>query len=148
MVAGFVWPITLEVMAAPPPHRAEVYLHFLTSLAICGLAAAAYPYFVVTFLAVRVLYPSHLGPDGPAAADKAGLWRIGRELGFYQAIATAVPLAAVGLLVWRGTFDAFAFTVLIVTGLVSIGVAYLLVGRIRADLAAPSEAAEPLAATD
>jgi serine/threonine protein kinase len=148
VVAGFVWPITLEVMAAPPPHRAEVYLHFLTSLAICGLAAAAYPYFVVTFLAVRVLYPSHLGPDGPAAADKAGLWRIGRELGFYQAIATAVPLAAVGLLVWRGTFDAFAFTVLIVTGLVSIGVAYLLVGRIRADLAALSEAAEPLAATD
>lgn len=150
LVAGVVWPVTLRLIAGPPPPPmgAEAYIHFLASLAICGLVAAAYPYFVVTFLAVRVLYPAHIGPGGLSAADATALQRVGHQLHYYQAAATAVPLAAVGLLVWRGRFDAFAMTVMIATGLVGIGVALLLEGRIRADLAALFEAAEPLAVTD
>jgi len=157
LVAGLVWPVTLRLAADAPPQGAEAYIHFLASLAVCGLVAAAYPYFVVTFLAVRVLYPAYLGPDGLSAVDAAALRRVGRQLGFYRAVATAVPFVAIVLLVWRNGRTALApptnhvvdpLSVFSIAGLVGIGVAYLLEIRIRADLAALSEAAEPLAATD
>jgi serine/threonine protein kinase len=161
LVAGVVWPMVLQLFAGPPDQGSEAYLHFVVSLAVCGTMAAAYPYFVVTYQAVRVLYPAHLGPDGLAAIDVRALRRVGRELSFYWAVATAVPLVAVApvaLLVYehanakRESQLLFAYVValaiLSVTGVIGTFVAWLLQGRIRADLAALSEAAEPLAGKD
>lgn len=102
LVAGVVWPVVLRVLVGPHPHPAE-YLHFAVSLAVCGLIAAAYPYFIITFVAVRVLYPALLGPDGPGPDDAAALRRTERELRVYWGLATAVPLAAIFLVAWRGS---------------------------------------------
>ncbi len=57
VLAGVIWPVALRVAAGPAPGGLETYLHFLMGLVICGFIAGAYPYFLVTFLAVRVLYP-------------------------------------------------------------------------------------------
>ena len=133
VVAGLVWPVALWASAGAPPQGPGVYVHFLLSLVVCGLIAAAYPYFVVTFLAVRVLYPALLGPAGP---DGPALRRVERELGRYRAAATAVPLIAVALLASRGVSHPFAVAVLSVTGLAGTLLAFALEGRTRADLAA------------
>ncbi len=140
LVAGVIWPAVLRAVAGPPPQGPEAYLHFVASLAVCGLIAAAYPYFVVTFLAVRVLYPALLGPAGPGPADGPALARVGRELGWYRVVAAGVPLAAVAALAWRGATNPFAVAVLSVTGLAGTLLAYVLEGRTRADLAALADA--------
>jgi serine/threonine protein kinase len=140
LVAGVIWPAVLRAVAGPPPQGPAAYLHFVASLAVCGLIAAAYPYFVVTFLAVRVLYPALLGPAGPGPADGPALARVGRELGWYRVVAAGVPLAAVAALAWRGATNPFAVAVLSVTGLAGTLLAYVLEGRTRADLAALADA--------
>ncbi|MBO0698051.1 MAG: serine/threonine protein kinase [Zavarzinella sp.] len=151
LVAGLVWPIVLRWTAGPPERGPEAYLHFLTSLAVCGVMAAAYPYFVVTYLAVHVLYPAQLGPAGPAAADAPALRRVARQLSLYRMVVIFVPLVAVApvalLFLGRDQGDlehyAFALAILAVNGAIGTVVAWILDGRIRADLVALFEAAEP-----
>jgi serine/threonine protein kinase len=135
LVAGVLWPVVLRLTAGPPPAGPTAYVHFLLSLAICGLIAGAYPYFLVTFLAVRALYPAL----GPSPADRPSLHRVERELGFHRAAATAVPLVAVALLASRGASHPFAVAVLSIAGLVGVVVAYFIEARTRADIAALSD---------
>jgi serine/threonine protein kinase len=139
--AGVVWPGALRASVGPPPQGEAVYVHFLLSLVVCGLIAAAYPYFLVTFLAVRVFYPALLGPDGPQVSDRAALRGVEQELGHYRAAAAAVPLLAIALLVSRGASDPSAAAALSAAGLLGVGFAYLIEGRTRAHLAALAELA-------
>jgi serine/threonine protein kinase len=142
VVAGVIWPLALRILAGPPSEGPAAYVHFLLSLAACGMIAAAYPYFIVTYLSVHVIYPMLLGPAGPVAEDTPALARLERELGLYRAVATAVPLLALVLLAtMRGASNAFAIAVLSVTGLAGTVLAFALEGRIRADLAALTEPA-------
>jgi serine/threonine protein kinase len=136
LVAGVLWPVALRAAAGPPPQGGGVYVHFLLSLAVCGLIAAAYPYFLVTFLAVRVIYPALLGPDGPGPADPPALRRVDRDLGRYRAAAAAVPLLAVALLASRGAANLAAVAALSAAGLAGVALASVIEGRTRADLAA------------
>ena len=139
LFAGIIWPIILRMAAGPPPGGFGTYAHFLVSLAVCGLVAAAYPYFLVNFLAVRVFYPSLLGPDGPAPTDGPALKRVERELGRYRAAAAAVPLLAVTLLASQATLSLYAVAAMGIAGLAGVGLAYVIEWRIRADLAALSQ---------
>jgi serine/threonine protein kinase len=141
-VAGVVWPLALRLLTGVPPNAPVVYVYFLLSLVVFGLLAVTYPYFTMTFLAVRVLYPALLGPDGPAAADRPALERVNRELSVFNMIATGVPLVAViflGLMLWLGQSGRavqFSIVVLGAVGLAGTALAYILDARIRDDLAA------------
>jgi hypothetical protein len=144
LVAGVIWPFALRLAAGPPVDGPFVYLHLLISLVICGVIAATYPYFLVTFLAVRVFYPSLLGPDGPAPSDGPTLRRVERELFWYWAVTNAVPFLGLALILIRASFAPEKMSdqalplvaTLSVIGLAGVAVAYLLQGRIRADLVA------------
>ena len=134
--AGVVWPLALREAAGQPPQGTGVYAHFLLSLVICGLIVAAYPYFLITFLAVRVFFPALLGPDGLRPSDAAALRRVERELALYRAAAAAVPLIALALLASHGGSGRVTSAALSGLGLLGVGLAYLLEGQTRADLAA------------
>ncbi len=136
VAAGVVWPAALRLAAGPPPAGPGVYAHFLLSLAVCGLVAAVYPYFLVNFLAVRVFYPALLGPAGLAPADGPALSRVERDLGRYRAAAAGVPLLAVALLAFRGSSSPYAVAALGVAGLAGVALAYVIEAQTRADLAA------------
>ena len=142
LAAGVIWPLALRLVAGPAPGGMQTYVHFLLSLAICGLIAAAYPYFLVSFLAVRVLYPALLDRGLPGAADAPALAGVDRELGRYRAVATAIPLLAVALLATRGLSNPAAVAVLSVAGLAGILLAFVLEGKTRAALAALGSASE------
>lgn len=144
-IAGLAWPIVLRIMAGPPQQGVEAYVHFLVSLVLCGLIAAAYPYFLITFVAIRVWYPSLLGSRGPVAADQLELDRVTRELSRYRAAATAVPLFAVALLASLRASEPIPVALLSVIGLAGTALAFVLEGRTRSDLAALSAA--PLSGT-
>jgi serine/threonine protein kinase len=134
-LAGLLWPIVLR-LAAGPPNDSTSYFHILISLVVCGLIAAAYPYFLITYLSIAVFYPQLLDPHDFGSADRLSLHRIEREIGHYRSAATAVPLLAVGLLAFRGASNQVALSVLSVAGLAGVGLAFLLEGRTRAALAA------------
>jgi hypothetical protein len=134
--AGVIWPVALRISAGPPPQGAGAYLHFLLSLLVCGLVASAYPYFLVSFLAIRVIYPALLGKKGPHEEDARTLRDVERELGRYRMAAAAIPLLTVAILASRGVTHPFAVAAMSVTGLLGTLVAFMLEGRTRADIAA------------
>jgi len=136
VVAGVIWPIALRLAAGPAPDGWETYIHFLLGLVICGLIAGAYPYFLVTFLAVRVLYPALLNRGLPGTAELTALAKVDRELGRYRTLAAAIPLLAVVLLATKGLSNPVAVAILSVAGLAGILLAFVLEGKTRAALAA------------
>lgn len=92
-VAGLAYPIALQLGAGGIP--SHVYVHFIASLAVCGAIAVAYPFFFVTFYAVRCLYPVLL-PLGITSSDDARKLRgLDRRSTRYLAVAASVPLVAV-----------------------------------------------------
>ncbi len=135
-VAGLLWPIILHVLAGPPPQGEGAYVHFLFSLIVCGLMASVYPYFLVTYLSVTVLFPSLLGKNGLKQQDRENLRRVDRTLGYFRAAATAVPLIAVALFASRGASNPPAVAAMSVAGLAGVGLAFVLESRTRAALTA------------
>ena len=135
-LAGLLWPVILRLTVGPPTEVPQAYFHLLISLVFCGLIAAAYPYFLVTYVSVTVFYPALLSRGDFGADDRKALQQIGREIGRYRAAAAAVPLLAVALLAFRGASNQLAVAVLSVAGLAGVALAFLLEGRTRNALAA------------
>jgi serine/threonine protein kinase len=140
LLAGPVYPAALSAVLGP--QSPEFYLHFMASLALCGLIAAVYPFFGVTFLAVRVLYPALVRI--PAGADElAALERLGRRTWLYLLLAASVPMLAVAALVFMGSQNRLALGVLSATSVVGFGLVFLAARALQADLAALAAAVCP-----
>jgi len=77
-------------------------VHFFSSLLLCGLVAAAYPFFVATALAVRAIYPALVDPFGFRTSDVVDLERLERWSWVYLALGLLVPMLAVALMVALG----------------------------------------------
>ena len=67
-LAGVAYPVSMH--AAVGGLEIEHYLHFLASLALCGLIAAAYPFFAITLLSVQAWYPAFVRPSTMDADDQ------------------------------------------------------------------------------
>jgi serine/threonine protein kinase len=95
-VCGIAYPVALHIATGglPWPH----YAHFFASLLICGLIATAYPFFLVTFYAVRCLYPALLPYGGTTQEDVANLRRLDRRNGQFLMLAASVPLVTIAAL--------------------------------------------------
>jgi hypothetical protein len=158
LVAGIVWPTVLSIKIHAPDPGTGLIVHFVGSFVVCGLMAATYPYILVTFLSVRLIYPTLLGKEGPGPADGLALRKVGRVLDRYRVLAAAIPLAAIGLITgigvdhtggevsldlfgwtWTLTAKSLAIAILSVTGVAGTLMAFALERRIRADLAALAE---------
>ena len=96
-IAGIAYPLILRTMGVTMTARWSA--HFVGSLFICGLIAVAYPFFGVTYFAVRSLFPALLHHRASGPADEAELTRLHRRLGKYLVVAGSVPLLAIGGLI-------------------------------------------------
>jgi hypothetical protein len=56
-IAGIIFPVAMN-LGNKIPGLVGFYSHFFISLALCGIAAAVFPYFLLTALAVRVYFPA------------------------------------------------------------------------------------------
>ncbi|MBF6369371.1 serine/threonine protein kinase [Nocardia puris] len=92
-LAGVVVPVTVQVSG----NRLEpdAYVHFFVTQIVCGGIAMAYPYFLVSFYAVRSLYPMFLPHGGLGREDAEQLDELDRRSTWFLAIAAAVPLLGV-----------------------------------------------------
>ncbi|MGV9662939.1 serine/threonine-protein kinase [Nocardia niigatensis] len=93
VISGVVVPISVQ--ATGNHLTAESYVHYFITQTVCGGIAMAYPYFMVTFFAVRSLYPMFLQQGGLGPQDTRRLRQLDTRSTYFLATAAAVPLLAV-----------------------------------------------------
>jgi hypothetical protein len=133
LAAGLLFPLLLH--AAAGTVGAATYAHFILSLTLCGLLAAVYPFFVITFLGVRAYAPAFIRP-GQGAFDVPELVRLGRLLWRYLGLAASVPMLGVAVLVLTGSGSQLALGVFSAAGLAGFGLVSWAFRVLQADLAA------------
>jgi len=147
LVAAPAYPIALQMEVGSVPISA--YVHFVASLTLCGLIAAAYPFFGVTCLSVCSFYPALVRIESTTEEDREALIRLGRSTGLYLLLAASVPMLSVVILVIIGSQARFALGLLAAAGLAGFGLSFLAYRMLQSDLAALAQiAASPADAID
>ena len=101
LIAGVAYPVAL--CAALGIQSVSFFVHFLVSLALCGLIAAVYPFFGVAFFAARVLVPALIRDRRLNAEELSEMERLKRRTGLYLLLAAMAPMLTVGAWAAFGT---------------------------------------------
>ncbi len=132
-VAGIIYPLVFEWNGVPITYAHQV--HFLVSLTMCGLVSAVYPFFALTWLAVKAYYPALVKLSDPTLPNDEIVLRSVRqwcEAGLM--LAAAVPLLAITLLVATGSRAQGALITAAAGGLVGFVIAFVAWRTLRDDL--------------
>jgi serine/threonine protein kinase len=141
LIAAPAYPIALQLEVGSVPVSA--YVHFVASLTLCGLIAAAYPFFIVACLSVCSFYPALVRIDTMSHEDLGPLASLSRASGGYLLLAASVPMLSVVILVLIGLQARFALGVLAAAGLAGFVMSFLVYRTLQADLAALTMIAAP-----
>jgi eukaryotic-like serine/threonine-protein kinase len=139
--SGLVFPIAIRMLS--PDFPTAGFRPFFASMPICGLIAAAYPFFGVNYLVVQVLYPALLRAAPGTDADEYQLKRLSRGLAPYLLAAGIVPLLIMLLVVMMNFSNRIVSAAIILAGLAGLAISYILYQRIREDIAALLVAVRP-----
>lgn len=147
MVAGMAYPVALNSVTAGLEARWQA--HLFTSLLICGLVAAAYPFFMTATLAVRSFLPALMKHDRLRKDDVTELRRLSERSAWSLYLAGGVPAA--GIMILLTTQDAgdprssFALKVLSLAGALGFAFVLRLANSLQSDIDALIESARMLA---
>ena len=137
-LAAIAYPTSLHITAGAMPMAN--YPHFFGSLLICGLIGVTYPFFGITAIAIRILYPSLINGN-LSLLDRNTLTTLQqRLLPLYLLLAALVPMTATLVLVLMDSGARFALTLFSLTGVIGFALIHLLYRRIQNDLGALIEA--------
>ena len=132
VASGIVYPSALQaVTGAVEP---EGTLHFLSSLVLCGLAGAAYPFFLITRLSIRSIYPTLVTSADQRDSDLATVLRLRDLAGTYLLAAGGVPLFSILLLAGVGSGEQWLLVLVSVMGLFGLALAVAMYRRLQRDL--------------
>lgn len=118
--SGLLFPIAMN-LGGKITNPVGFYSHFFMSLALCGIAAAVFPYYLLTALAVRVYFPGIIRNGlvpGPRWQDLEQILRLNR---LHLALTAIVPMLGVLLVAAAGTDN--RATLMIVSGVGILGFA-------------------------
>lgn len=123
LICAVLWTVSGGVFASSfailhPELGATDFFHFFISLVLCGGVAWIYPYFGMTLLAFLLYYPKVVAPtmSDPEFANHCQRLRISMRRNLLSA--AAIPLTAVGLLVFRDEMkEVYILAGVFVTGL-------------------------------
>ena len=141
LIAGVAYPIALCAFLGL--QSLTFFLHFIISLALCGLIAAVYPFFAVTFFAVRVFLPALIRSKPLDAEELAAMERLKRRTGLYLLMAALAPMLTVAAWVAIGSENRTSLGVLSAIGLVGFGATFALSRAIVGDLEALARTVGP-----
>lgn len=102
VIAGVAYPIVMHSIIGTLD--AKWYLHFFASLLICGLLAAAYPFFLTTTLCIRSFVPALMRSSKLTSDDATELQRLSDQSVWSLYLAGGVP--AVGMMILLTTQEA------------------------------------------
>ena len=120
LIAAPVYPLALHLTRGNVP--APIYGHFLASLTLCGLIAAAYPFFAVSLIALRCFYPQMVQWSAMSAAELPNLRKLSQSAWLHLFLAAAVPMLAVMILALTGLNRRFALAILAISGTLGFAV--------------------------
>ena len=116
-VSGLVFPLAIG-WGQDVPGVLHFYVHFFVSLALCGFAAVAYPYFLLTAVATRIYVPA-LVRNGVLEGPQ---WRDLQKLRWWNkvqlALTVLVPVFGAGLAIWIDSEQKGQLLIAIAVGLV------------------------------
>jgi len=96
-LAGLAYPVAMNIAGSALTWSDS--LHFVTSLILCGLIAAVYPFFLTAFTAIRVWYPIAFKTEQIQHEDIRMIDQfIGRSW-FFMALAALLPTFSILLMV-------------------------------------------------
>ena len=133
-IAGVAFPIALILAGAPLSKTQSI--HFVSSLVLCGMIGASYPFFAVSVLVLDVWYPLLMRPNRrPHESELACYDWLERISARYFVLAGAVPLLSVGLLTLLATTqNRLVLMPLSFGGFVVMAIVFRLHGRIVRNL--------------
>ncbi|MFV2068952.1 MAG: serine/threonine-protein kinase [Pirellulales bacterium] len=139
VVSGIAYPVSMN-LGLREGVTADIYVHFAGSLALCGLLAATYPYFLVTFVSVRWLFPAFIRGGIYSAPCQRDLDTVRMLNGLFTVLSALVPLLSILLIVLlrneQRSEQQWALIVMSATGLIGFGGVFLLQRVIDQDLRA------------
>ncbi len=97
LISGLAYPISLH-LGLNGGVSLGVYVHFALSLALCGILAGTYPFFLVTLLCIRWFIPAMMRDQiirGPQQADVSRLRHLNR---LFLTLTAFVPLLGILLI--------------------------------------------------
>lgn len=143
LIAGMVYPIALNILAKGL--ETKWYFHFIGSLLICGLIAAAYPFFMTAALTIKSYLPALLQSDRLRNKDVAQLQQLSEQSTWSLYLAGGVPAAGMMILLMTQQTttenSANALTVLSIVGAVGFALILSLSKSLQSDIEALLEAA-------
>ena len=137
-VAGVAYPVSIHLAAGTMP--ASGYMHFFGSLLICGLVAAAYPFFGVTWISLRMVWRCLVFDQLSAVDDRPRLEQLGRRAWGHFRVAMLVPLLGISTLLAMGSEARMALAVFTAGGVAGVLALYPLCREMQDDVAALVEA--------
>ncbi|WP_397569490.1 serine/threonine-protein kinase [Schlesneria sp. T3-172] len=132
LLAAPAYPVSLHLIVGHVPF--DIYVQFVASLAICGLIAAAYPFFGVAIVSVRAFYPSLIDRESMTADDRQDLIRLSRQTWLYLVLAASVPMIAVLILAIGQSENRSALVVLAASGAIGYAIAISAFRLLQTDL--------------
>lgn len=96
VIAGVAYPVVLHGILGHLD--AEWYVHFFASLLICGLLAAAYPFFLTITLSLRAFVPELMNSAPLNESDSLELKRLSTQSAWSLYLAGGVPAAGIMIL--------------------------------------------------
>ncbi|GAB5402335.1 MAG: serine/threonine-protein kinase [Aureliella sp.] len=123
LVCGILWSVSGVVFATSFASMHSEFdlddaFHFFISLVLCGGVAWIYPYFGMTLLSLLVYYPKAVSISMHDPQFNARSESIRQQMRWYLLSAAAIPLAAIGLLVFSEQEHALYIQVgVVLTGL-------------------------------
>ncbi|MCE9606578.1 MAG: serine/threonine protein kinase [Planctomycetia bacterium] len=116
VVAGVLYPIGMHLGLGDVPMT--VYMHFFTSLLLCGSIAAAYPFLLITFVSLHHYYPAFVRLESMSSVDRTHLERMRRFAWTYLGLAALVPMLSVATLALIGSRLQLALVIMAVGGII------------------------------
>lgn len=132
LIAGPAYPVSLRLIYGPVP--TSIYFSFVTSLALCGLIAASYPFFGISFLSVRCVYPMFLQRDPHDALENRRLEGISRQAWGYLVLAALMPMVSVTILALSGSTDSRWLVISSVAGIVGFAMNVYFFSALQRDI--------------
>jgi hypothetical protein len=136
VVAGAAYPLLMHWKLGEA--AVSTYTHFFASMMLCGLVAAAYPFWLATLIGVRRFYPLFVRLESFGRTDRAPLERLRVLCWFFLGLTALVPMTAVAVLALLGSQAQYALAASAVVGILGFAAALVALRVLLADLDALS----------
>lgn len=132
IIAGIAYPVSMHYAIGSLPVSA--YLHFLGSLVLCGLIAASYPFFGVTYFSLHTIYPQLIERADFSQQSPEPLERLKKLSWVYLILAFLVPMLSIAALAILNLDDKLAIVLITVAGTLGAVSIFRVFQSLQADL--------------